>query len=65
MSDGERQKYRMMAKSGAGGAVKYTTYGVPINYIAKVEEEAKLYERKMFEEITNVVSSMAAGNKHH
>lgn len=54
-----------MARLPGASAEKYTTYGIPIDYIEKVEEEMKLYERKMFENITNTVTSMAAGNKQY
>lgn len=59
MNDTAREKYRAKARQGSQRK-KYTTLGIPIDYIQKIEEEKKAYEQKMFETIARTVQAMVA-----
>lgn len=65
MDEQQRKKYQKKAPTSTAPATarKYTTLGVPINFITNAEEEIKQYEIKMFKDITNTVNTMAAGKQ--
>lgn len=61
MSDKEKAKYREQAKETS--AQKYTSQGIPIDYIKKMEDEQRAYEHNMIENIRTTIQNMATGEK--
>lgn len=66
MSDKEKEKYKELAnKTSATSSApkKYTTQGVPIDFVKNAENEKRAYELKMFENISRTVRNMVASNE--